>query len=493
MMTNGKPTSERQATYRNYPGALGWFIIVGCILAFFVLLVLDVLAPAHNPYLGIFTYLVIPCLLVLGLALAAVGLVVRRRWIIRHAGGSPPPLLVIDLARPHAVRRIVITMVVGVVFLTLVMVMSYQAYHFSESVPFCGQACHVPMEPEFTTYPHGSHARVSCTACHIGPGAEWFVKAKISGLRQVYAVWFDKYHRPIKTPIDNLRPAQDTCENCHWPEKFTGDLDRVYTHYLSDATNTPFTVRLSLKVGGSDLAHGPVGGIHWHMNVGNRIEYIATDERRQVIPWVRVTNRQGVVTEYQTAAFKTNAAKAVVRTMDCIDCHNRPAHIFQSPNDAVDLALSLGKIDSTLPNVKKTALQVLTQTYTSTEEAQQKIATGLAAKYAKDPRCQALINVVQGIYRDNFFPLMKTDWKTHPNNIGHKEWPGCFRCHDGEHKTADGKKSIQASNCSACHVLLAQGRGEELLKLNAQGKPFEHPGGDVGDTKCSECHTGGNQ
>jgi hypothetical protein len=489
-----EPTStENKPVYRNFPRTLGLLISAGSIFSFLVLLALDLMAPAENPYLGIFAYLLAPCCLALGLFLLAVGVVMQRRWLKRHGGGPLPPLVLIDLSQPRALRRFLAALAGGGIFLALVSIMSYRAYHFSESVEFCGQACHVAMEPEATAYPQGAHARVSCTACHIGPGAEWFVKAKVNGLHQVYAVWFNKYDRPIKTPINNLRPAQDICEKCHWPEKFTGDLDRVYAHYLSDSNNTPFTVRLSLKVGGSDSTHGPVGGIHWHMNVGNRVEYIATDERRQVIPWVRVTNRQGVVTEYRTAKFKPDPAKDVIRTMDCIDCHNRPAHIFHSPNDAVDLALSLGKLDATMPFVKKNAMQVLTQKYATAEEAQQKIATTLAATYGQDPRCKNLIAVVQKIYRDNFFPLMKTDWKTHANNQGHKESLGCFRCHDGEHKTADGKKSVKASNCSACHVLLAQGRGEQLLKLNAQGKPFEHPGGDIDETKCSDCHTGGLQ
>ena len=491
MTTEGVSVSDPQPVYRNRARVTGLIIVLGSVFSFLLLLALDVLAPSTNPYLGILAYLIVPFFMVIGLALMIAGMIVRRRWIVRHAGGQPPPFLLLDLTKPHARRRLVILMVGGVFFLFFVAVASYRSYHFSESVQFCGQTCHAVMKPEFTAYPHSAHARISCSACHIGPGAEWYVKAKISGLRQVYAVSFNKFERPIKTPIRNLRPAQETCEQCHWPEKFTGDLDRIYMHYLSDASNTPFTVRLSLKVGGSDPTHGPVGGIHWHMNVANRVEYIASDERRQVIPWVRMIDRQGVVTEYRTPGFKPNPAKDVVRTMDCMDCHNRPAHIFQNPSAAVDLAMMLGKIDPAMLNVKKTVVEILTKSYSSAEDARQKIATVLHAQYEKDPRCPKLIDAVQEIYRDNFFPEMKTDWKTHPDNLGHKEWPGCFRCHDGEHKTADGKQNIKANDCSACHVILAQGRGEQLRQLNPQGKSFEHPGGDIGDAKCSECHTGG--
>ncbi|MCX6998327.1 MAG: NapC/NirT family cytochrome c [Kiritimatiellaeota bacterium] len=289
----------RLSIFRNWTSLMGLVVLSGSIFAFLLLLMLDVLSPNANPYMGILAYLVAPFFTVMGLALIALGLVVERRRVVRSADGQPPPLLLVDFSQPHTRRNLVVFVGAGITFLLLSAVGTYRSYHFSESSTFCGQACHTVMNPEYTTYLHSPHARISCSECHIGPGAAWYVKAKISGLYQVYAVAFSKYKRPIATPVHNLRPAQETCEQCHWPEKFSGNLDRVYAHFLSDETNTPYTVRLSLKVGGSDPTHGPVGGIHWHMNVANRVEYIASDERRQVIPWVRVTDRQGVVTEYQ--------------------------------------------------------------------------------------------------------------------------------------------------------------------------------------------------
>jgi len=146
-----------------------------------------------------------------------------------------------------------------------------------------------------------------------------------------------------------------------------------------------------------------------------------------------------------------------------------------------------------MPGIKKMAVQILTQKYATAEEARKSMATALHSKYAGDPRLSTTIDQVQRIYGENFFPEMKTDWKIHPNNLGHKDWPGCFRCHDGDHKTADGKQAIKANDCNACHIIIAQGRGEQLQKLSPMGQVFEHPGGDVGDMKCSECHTGGLQ
>ncbi|MBI2441778.1 MAG: NapC/NirT family cytochrome c [Lentisphaerae bacterium] len=478
--------------FRNWLSLIGLVVVVGAFFSFVLLLLLDLSSSGGNPYVGILAYLILPLVLVIGLVLVGLGLVIARFQIAR-AGGGPFPPLILDFSRPRARRTLVLFVSGSLFFLLFAAVASYRSYHFSESVQFCGQACHTVMHPEFTTYRHSPHARVACSECHIGSGAAWYVKAKISGLYQVYAVLFNKFERPLKTPVKSLRPAQETCEQCHWPQKFSGDLDRVYPHFLSDKSNTPFTVRLSLKVGGSDLTRGPVGGIHWHMNVGNWIEYIARDELRQVIPWVRVVDQQGVVTEFQTPDFKPDPGRDVVRRMDCMDCHNRPAHIFQTADEAVNMALSLGLLDATLPFVKKTAVEALTRPYATKEEALQKIATAMHGQYRQDPRYRRTIDEVQKIYLNNFFPEMQTSWKVHPDNLGHLYFPGCFRCHDGEHKTADGKQEIRASDCTTCHVILAQGAGEQLRQLNPQGLAFEHPAGDVGAMQCHECHTGGGQ
>jgi hypothetical protein len=176
--------------------------------------------------------------------------------------------------------------------------------------------------------------------------------------------------------------------------------------------------------------------------------------------------------------------------MDCTDCHNRPAHQFRSPGDAVDLAMSLGQISTKLPNIKKEALLALTGATSTKEEGAQKIAASLRKAYPNHPEIEKTISAVQTIYRQNFFPEMKTDWRTHPNNIGHKDWPGCFRCHDGQHKTADGQRMIKASDCNACHTILAQGSGPDLEKLNAKGHTFFHIDSPNEDFSCNNCHTG---
>ena len=226
------------------------------------------------------------------------------------------------------------------------------------------------------------------------------------------------------------------------------------------------------------------------MNLANKIEYVAADGLKQDIPWVRVTDPQGKVTEFRRPDFTNGLAGQTIHRMDCTDCHNRPAHQFRSPGDAVDLAMSLGQISTKLPNIKKEALMALTGPTSSKSEGLENITASLRNIYTNSIELNGTIAAVQAIYRQNFFPEMKTDWRTHPNNIGHKDWPGCFRCHDGKHKTEDGKRSIKATDCNACHTILAQGAGEELEKLNPKGHTFFHIDAPNEDFDCNSCHTG---
>ena len=487
-----KESSPQQhvSLWRNWTSLTGLLVMFAGLFAFILLSFLDALAHFSNPYVGILTYLVAPALLFGGLCLFLLGIFLRRRRVAKANGGTAP--LRIDLSRPRDRRILGIFIMAGVAFLMITAIASYHSYHFTESVQFCGQACHTVMQPELTSYQHSPHARVPCVECHIGQGAEWYVRSKLSGTYQVYATMMDKYPRPVPTPIKNLRPAQETCEQCHWPKKFVGNLDRTYDHFLTSDKNDQYAIRLLLKVGGGDPTYGPVGGIHWHMNVANKIEYIATDTARQKIPWVRMTDPQGVVTEFRVPDFTNDLTAFTIRRMDCMDCHNRPAHQLQPPNDAINEAISLGKIDRALPLIKSNALYTLTQMYTNETEAAQAIATYLSKQYPNEPRIKSVIDVVQQIYSINFFPQMKANWKVYPDNIGHKDFPGCFRCHDGKHKTPDGRTGIKANDCNACHIILAQGSGAELEQLNPKGQEFKHPEEEYDPAyMCTDCHNGG--
>jgi len=470
---------------QNWISGLGVIVAACSFFSVACLLIIDFFRGFSNPYLGILTYMVTPAFLVGGLFLIVLGILVerrRRRRGMTAEGGRFPR---IDLNVPQQRRWFITTTVVAFVFLLLTAIGSYRTYHFTESVQFCGKVCHEVMKPEYTAYQNSAHARVACVQCHIGPGADWFVKSKLSGLYQVYATAANKYPRPIPTPIENLRPAQETCEQCHWPAKFFGNVERVNHHYLADPTNSLWTIRLLMKVGGGDPEHGPVGGIHWHMNINNKVEYIATDDARQQIPWVRVTDRQGKVTVYQSTAkplAPEKAASATPRRMDCIDCHNRPSHVYQAPARAVNQAMASGRIDPQTLNVKKLAVQALTAEYATTADAMAGIAAKVPAGATK---------AVQAIYSQNFFPEMKVNWRKYPNNIGHTIFPGCYRCHDGQHKAADGREIKH--DCNTCHTIIGQGRAAASGPVQPQGLSFEHPT-DIADMwkemNCAECHTG---
>lgn len=483
----GRPRS----LFRNWVSLIGAVLMASSVFAFLLLFFLDAVVYTGNPYIGILTFLVAPMFTTAGLVIFLFGAWRWRRHKNMLGSAAPNLHLDIDLSRAHDRRLLAFFIPASAGFLLLTAMGSYHSYHFTESIQFCGEACHTVMQPEFTTYQHSSHARVECTECHVGKGAEWYIRSKVAGTHQLYALATHSYATPIPVPVKNLRPAQETCEQCHWPRKFVGNLDRTINYYLPDQSNTLYSIRLLLKVGGADPSHGPVGGIHWHMNVGNKIEYIALDDARQKIPWVRMTDQQGVVAEYRVASFTNDVSQMPKRTMDCMDCHNRPAHKFQSPEAAVNLAMSLGQIDTSLPLIKTNAEWVLARPYKDEASAMEGIATALADNYPHDKRIQSAIDAVQQIYKENFFPLMKADWRSYPDNIGHKDWPGCFRCHDGKHVSPETKKII-SNDCDSCHLILAQGNGDQLSQLSPKGLKFAHPIDEYDPAfQCTDCHNGG--
>ena len=274
---NPKSGVVKTSHIRNWLSFSGGVLAISSFFAFLFLFTIDLFAHNGNPYMGILAYVIAPTFLFLGLGMIGAGIWWQRRQQ-RRTGVTVGPVgrLSVDLSRPADRKKLRLFVVASVIFLLCTAIGSYQSYHVSESVEFCGQACHTPMKPEFTAYQFSSHARVSCVECHVGHGAGAFVKAKMNGMHQLLGVVTGDFERPIKTPIRNLRPAQETCEQCHWPQKFVGNIERTYTYYLTDETNTTFAVRLSMKVGGArshswpgrrhSLAHevGQQNRIHCH-------------------------------------------------------------------------------------------------------------------------------------------------------------------------------------------------------------------------------------
>jgi hypothetical protein len=404
-------------------------------------------------------FLIPPGLFVFGLILIPFGLWRDR---IRRRAGQERVWPHIDFNNPRHRNIVFVASALTFVNVLVISLAAYSGVHYMDSNDFCGQVCHSVMAPQFAAFEDGPHSRVGCVQCHIGAGAPWFVKAKISGLRQVLAVNLGTHSRPIPSPVENLRPARETCEQCHWPEKFHGDKVRVIREYGADEANTEQTTTIQIHVGGGSDKLSIATGIHWHMNVANAIEYIATDGKRQVIPWVKITDREGKVREYTAEGVKAEElAKGERRTMDCVDCHNRPGHSFDPSADrAVNRALAEGTIPRNVPFIKREAMAALTQTYPSQQAADEQIAQRLREFYRANfnqfymGRRQDVERAVLGtqeLYKRNVFPAMSVGWGTYPNNIGHMDFPGCFRCHDENHKTKEGKAIGQ--DCSLCHSI----------------------------------------
>jgi len=483
--------------------------IAGLALILFVFLFVlhSFTGAAQAPYAGLIIFVFVPAILIFGLGLIPIGMLVEWRQLRRTGVRSIPRFPIVDLNDASQRNAVAIFAVGSIVFLFLSVFGSFQAYEATESVSFCGTLCHAVMAPEFTAYENSPHARVRCVDCHVGPGADWYVKSKLSGSYQVYAVLFDKYPRPIPVPISNLRPAQQTCEQCHWPKQFFGGQQKKMVHFLPDENNTRWEINMLIKTGGGSPATGLAEGIHWHMNIANHVEYIATDAQRQDIPWVRITDvKTGKSTEYMSTENPLSKAQiraAAMRTMDCMDCHNRPTHIFRSPSYSLNLALETGAIDAALPFIKKEGVEMLAADYASTQQASQAIDAGLRKFYQdKYPevmtrRPEAVsqaVDQLQRIYRQSFFPYMKVRWDVYADNIGHLMSAGCYRCHDGEHKSADGK--VITKECTACHTIMAQGSPPNVaFATGPDGLGFQHPediGGAWQQMKCDECHTGEN-
>ncbi len=490
---------------RNPLSALGALVALIAALLGGVLLVVHYFEPRHNPYFGIFLFLVVPAFLAVGLAAIPVGAWRQRRRRLRAGAAEEPAWPVFDLNRASNRNALAIFAVGAVVMIALSAMFSYGAYHYTESVAFCGTTCHTVMEPEHTTYQRSPHARVACAECHIGSGADWFVKSKISGAYQVYAVLANKYPRPIPTPISSLRPAQQTCEQCHWPGKVFGAQLKRLRHARYDAENSEWPIDLLIKTGGNDPTSGGEAGIHWHMNLGAEVEYIARDEQRQEIPWVRIRDRKtGRVTVYQdqeSPLSEAELATATLRRMDCIDCHNRPSHRFLSPDAAIDRAFLDGTLDRSVASIKRFAVAAMAKEYGTREAAMAGIASEISDAYRKEypslwngerGKIDRAITSVQETYRATIFPEMGVRWSAYPDDIGHFYFKGCMRCHDGKHASETG--ALVSRDCNQCHTILAQGSGERYATAaNPEGLPFDHPE-DIGDewqnTGCWECHSG---
>jgi hypothetical protein len=359
----------------------------------------------------------------------------------------------VDNRIPKSIRRnkILFLLLGGTVGIVLLVISGYQLVEFTDSTGFCGRLCHNVMSPEYTVHQISPHSSVTCATCHVGSGASYLVKSKISGIPLIIAVLTNSYERPIPTPVSNLRPARETCEQCHRPQYFAGDLVKTHITYAPDQANTQTTDVRTMRVGGGET--GVASGIHWH--VAAQVNYVPGDNKLQTIDWVGVTQADGSTVTYTNPGKTTtpDQIKKSERLLDCIDCHNRATHIFNSPNDLIDAAMFQGKIDKTLPFIKKVGLQALDPVNSSLSAAISKVDAIRDYYRSNYPdifqkQAQSIDNAVaelENIARETTFPEMKVDWNTYPNNATHQ---GCFRCHG---KLVDQGGKVLTSDCTLCH------------------------------------------
>ncbi len=438
---------------QNWISRVGVILVTTAAVLWLFLLPTSVRGEYQHPYIGILAFLILPGVFFAGLALIPLGIWLHVRSE-RKAGRHPLTYHPLTLQTPELRRLIWFVSVTTIVNIAIGSQFSYRAITYMDSVTFCGKTCHTVMQPEFAAYQNSPHSRVECVACHIGPGASWFVQSKLSGLGQVFAVILNTYPRPIPTPVRNLRPARETCEACHWPQKFAQDRLEIISKYADDEHNTLTKTVLLMRISGA----GEHPGIHYaHMAPGVTITYSPADEARQTIPRVEYHNSvTGRTTVYTASDAKPETLKNLqTRLMDCMDCHNRPTHTFQLPERAVDQALDSGVISPSLPYIKKVAVEALRKVYKSQDDAAAGIKAAIEGYYKTGDRAMIdrATRAVIAIYDRNVFPQMKVTWGSYPNNLGHMDFPGCFRCHDGTHVSSDGRTI--PNDCDTCHRTLA--------------------------------------
>jgi hypothetical protein len=424
---------------------------------FLILLLLGSLGYLANPYVGLLLFVAIPAAFVVGLLLIPLGMWLDARRLRRHPGAPAADWPVIDLRQPHHRRLAAVVLALTLVNIVIVSLAAFGTVHYMETNSFCGRVCHTSMEPEFVAHAITAHARVNCVDCHIAAGARGLVESKAAGSRRLWHVMTGNVPTPIPWPIHGIPDPGDTCLNCHRRDHPHGDVLKVIREFADDEENSETTTTLTLHVGSGAPGGGSSGGSHWHAREDVSVEYVATDATLTTIPYVRVRAADGTVREFTTEGTTPEAmAAGQRRKMSCLDCHNRPAHTFEPTAErAVDNAIAAGRIPQSLPFARREAVAAVTAEYPNREAAFAGIERALREHYRAIPSAdgrlvdQAIAGARQ-VWAANVFPAMKVTWGTYPNQLNHNEWPGCFRCHDDEHKASDG--SVIRQDCEICHT-----------------------------------------
>ncbi|MCK4889546.1 MAG: NapC/NirT family cytochrome c [Candidatus Aminicenantes bacterium] len=470
---------------RNYYNPISLFgsilaAVTALIIIFFMIAMTFFDTDGTGSYTGIFIYMVLPVFLIIGLILIPIGMSRRSKRIKREGEGSIVSKIVLDMSNQRHWNAVGLFILVTILFLMITGIGTYKAFHYTESNEFCGTLCHSVMEPEHVAYQESAHSRVTCVECHVGEGAQWYVNSKLSGLYQVYSVLLNKYPTPIETPIRNLRPARETCEKCHWPEKFYGHNLKVIRRYGLDENSTLKYTTLDMKI--DTGKENNKAGIHWHIATENEVRYVSLDDERLEMLWVEVKQNDGSFKRFSNSALKgdfeeMNEKEISVRTMDCVDCHNRATHIYEEPEKAVDKRISKGQLDRSLPYAKRVVLAAITTNYPDKEAGLNGISNYLNGFYRRKypdlagqklDHISRMIKTAQEIYSRNVHPVMKVDWGTYPSFLGHKRDTGCFRCHNSDLKDEEGK--MISFDCTLCHSILSYGEDKTFKYMEIPDK-----------------------
>ena len=493
-------------TFYNPISLVGMVVFLFNIGLILFLSIVEMLSAHHKPYADLIIFVILPSIVLFGLALIIAGVVRERR---RRAAGAVTESRypVIDFNNPKHRTLVLVFSGIFVLMCLLYAFAGFKTYEYTESDTFCGVLCHIQGQSlhraEDSSYSFSPHARIGCSTCHVGSGAKYFVLYKLRGMRQLFDLITGRVPRPIPAPVVDLRPAQEVCESCHGPKYQFYERLEARKYFLSDAGNTQWGVDLLLRMGTAGLKTDRPPKMHWHSSTTEEILYHTTDPKRVVIPWIHVKRLDGKERTYRvrgTPPGTSEPEESAKRRMDCVDCHNRAGHPFRNPSDILNALMSIGLVDPTLPGIKKTAVQALEGEYRTSLEGREAIGKGVRdfykttypalAETRKDAIDRA-VAVLQRVYENNYDPVMKASWKNFPDNRGHRHAPGCFRCHDGNHVSEDG--AVLSKDCNLCHVLLEHQisvrKDEKSAELRALVYP--HPV-DVGDSfrtmNCSDCH-----
>ncbi len=454
----------------NRVGKLGVVLTTSSFVTFIVFELARLTGVLTNAYLGLITYLLFPTVFIIGLVLTPIG------WwqLKRQTHKQTRELLTERFGDTQATGgffgsrvfvSITIFTLVNILFLS---VAGTRMLSFMDEPVFCGTACHSVMNPEWVVYQQSPHARVRCVDCHVGEGADALLNSKLNGMWQMISVTFNLLERPIPTPVRQLRPARETCEKCHWPQKFYGSRLKTIARYDKDETSTPKYTTLNLKIDPGGGASGHSGGIHWHVAPTNEVRYASVDDEREEMIWVEVRRPDGSYHRYVNKRLPDTTQRTVEgRALDCVDCHNRATHIYETSHDAVDTRLHQKSLPRDLPYIKREGLSALQINYRDRDAAMKGIENHLRSFYSQSypelassrpGAIDSAVTTLRGIYNRNIHPEMNIRWGTYASHIGHDGGRGCFRCHTQDLVDAD-QRSI-ADDCSLCHSILAYGSAE---------------------------------